>query len=294
MEPSSSPKLPYNPASDGFAAKAWECLRRNKAFWKDLHLHGATSEDDAVDLLHIFQTRMATHPFFAAISDPLMVWSEAWDGGDPEPAYYRARSLSIHMSWPEIHPDTRGYLENALCRYGAFPVEITDHSEFDPHYKDYSPVAAKKFLSSFVSNLDLHRAIYVPTTVWDRKHKEDILREVSELLGAPLAKDARWLKNRGRYLGTERLWRAYLLFESWLQRGCDRDLAMRLTAYLMYGTAAAKIALGNAVDPKAAQAFLQRFKLHHNHHSTVEKFIDGIERAIESVYPKFCPIAVNA
>ena len=57
---------PYNPASDGFTAKAWECLRRNKEFQRDYHLDETDSEEDAQHLYHIFWSHMATHPFYAA------------------------------------------------------------------------------------------------------------------------------------------------------------------------------------------------------------------------------------
>lgn len=283
---------PYNPASDGFTAKAWECLRRNKEFRKDLHLDDADSEDDAVDLLHIFQTRMATHPFFAAIRDPLIDLSEAWDdSGDPEPAYYYLRSLSIHMSWPEIHPITQGGLEDGLGRYGAFPIEIPDRSAIDPDDKKYSPDKAEKLLADLASNLDTHRAIYVPATVWDRRHKEDILREVAELLGVPLAKDARWLKNRGRALGTEAEWRAFLLVEQWRSRECGKlgpTIAANLAAWEIY----AGESFGNTCTERkeAAENFRQECHKLHQHTATIERRVRRVEQAIKSVYPIFDPL----
>lgn len=289
MEPSSSPKLPYNPASDGFAAKAWECLRRNKEFYRDYSSEKAHSEEDAQDLYHIFRSRMETHPFYAAIWAPLMENSSVWPE-DRETFWFYARSLHPWTTWPEIHPDIQGFLRRALCPNGAFPVETPDRLEIDPHHQDYSPVTAKNFLASFATELDMHRAIFIPITVWDRSHKEDILREVSELLGKPLAKDARWLKDNGRALGTKAEWHAFLLVEQWRSRelgGYSITKAANLTAWEIFE----EEVFGDAVSQRkeSARAFLANCTKLHKYTSNVEKRFAQIEHAIKSVYPVFRP-----
>lgn len=182
MEPSSSPKLPYNPASDGFAAKAWECLRRNKEFYRDYSLENAHSEEDAQDQYNIFRSRMETHPFYAAIWAPLMENSSVWPE-DRETFWVYARSLHLWKTWPEIHPDIQGFLRGALSPSGAFPIETPNRLKIDPYHDDYCPITAKGFLAGFVNELDAHRVICIPVTVRDRDHKESILKQVADLLG---------------------------------------------------------------------------------------------------------------
>lgn len=280
---------PYNPASDGFAAKAWECLRRNEAFSHDLYHYDATSEDDAKDLAAFLRAHMATHPFYQAVYEPLVEWS-AVEPEDKETCHYRARSLDLGMTWPEIHPETQGDLENGLCPYGAFSVETPGRSEIDPHHEDYSPVTAKNFLASFATEPDMHRAIFIPITVWDRSHKEDILREVSGLLSKPLAKDARWLKDNGRALGTKAEWHAFLLVEQWRSRelgGYSITKAANLTAWEIFE----EEVFGDAVSQRkeSARAFLANCTKLHKYTSNVEKRFAQIEHAIKSVYPVFRP-----
>ncbi len=304
---------PYNPASDGFTAKAWECLRRNKAFQSDWARALLDKCDDSVKVwqkikspnpdieelaryldnpakpINVFKSRMATHPFYQAIYAPLVEWSQV-EPEDRETCHDRARSLDLSMTWPEIHPDTQGYLGNAFSRYDASPVETPNRAEIDPYHKGCSPVATKKFLSDFATNLDTHRAIYVPATVWDRKHKEDILREVSELLGAPLAKDARWLKDNGRALGTKAEWHAFLLIEQWRSRewgGYGTTKAANLTAWEIFE----EEVFGDTVSQRkeSARAFLSSCTKLHRYTSNVEKRFAQIEHAIKSVYPVFLP-----
>jgi hypothetical protein len=305
---------PYNPASDGFTAKAWECLRRNKAFQSDWARALLDRCDDSVKVwqkikspnpnieelsryldnpakpINVFKSRMATHPFYQAVFEPLVEWSQV-EPEDKETCHYRARSLDLGMTWPDIHPDTRGYLENGLCPYGAFPVATPDRAEIDPYGKDYNPAKAKEFLSNLTTDLDTHRIICVPVTVWDREHKERIISEVADLLGKPLAKDARWLKDNGRTLGSEAEWRAYLLVEQWREpRGANYGVGMaaNLAAWEIYGKEDFGIEPQDRI--KAAKAFREGCSKTHKYTSKVDKQVKLVERAIKSVYPVFDPI----
>jgi hypothetical protein len=280
----------YNPASDGFAAKAWECLRRNKEFHRDYGLENAHSEEDAEHQYSVFRSRMETHPFYAAIWAPL-VENSSVQPEDRETFWVYARSLHLWTTWPEIHPDIQGFLSSALSPHGAFPVETPNRLKIDPYHNDYSPVTAKEFLASFANELDTHRVICIPVAVWDRPHKERILGEISALLGAPLAKDTRWMKKLGRALGTAAEWRAFVLVEQWRERrGANYGFGMaaNLAAWEIYGKEDFGIEPRQRI--KAAEVFRKRCSKIHKYASKVEVQVHLIERAIKSVWPVFDPI----
>ncbi len=281
--------LGYNPAEDGFPAKAWECLRRNKAFYDDLNLSHAKSEEDALSLAEDFKAHMQSNSFYRAIYSPLVEWS--W--GDPdekEDWYHLTRCLDLGTAWPKIHPDTRDLIEDSLSPHEALNFETPNFEEIDPYKKNFSDAKAKKFLSELANSLETHRLILLPATVWDRQHKGRILAEVSEILGNPMAKDARWLKNSGRALGSEAEWRSFLLVEQWRNPRCGNygpGMAANLAAWEIYGGEdfgeEPKVRLG------AARAFLKHCEKFQKHAATVEKHVRLIEKAVSSVYPVFDP-----
>ena len=283
---------PYNPAKDGFPAKAWECLRRNEAFYDDYSLSNAHCEEDAIDEAEHFKSHMQSHPFYNAVYAPLVQWSECHDSDDREQRYFLLRSLSLHESWHEIHSETKGYLEASLARLEAIEIETPEPIDIDPYSEDdFSETVAKKLLSELWENRSTHRPICIPSVVWDRRHKESILAEVSEILGKPLAKDARWLQNNGRVLGSEAEWRAFLLVEQWLKDECGSygiGMAANLAAWEIYG--GEDFGEKPNIRLKSGKAFRIRCSESHKQTSTIQKRAQKVMRAIKSVYPVFNPV----
>lgn len=280
----------YNPAKDGFPAKAWECLRRSRALRNDVNCVGAESEDDAIDMAAEFRSKMETHPFYRSVYAPLVEWPHYGHDGDKEGLHYFSRRLEFEMPWPDIHKETQGWIENSLQPQSASVVETPPADEFHPHSKYYKDVKAKGLLSDLSEWLVTHRVIVLPQVVWDKPHKARLLAEVEKLIGDPLAKDARWMKNTGRLLGSEAEWRAFLLVEQWRNPSAGRyglGMAANLAAWEIYGGE------DFGTDPQlrvaAAKDFLGGCGKIQKHAATVERHVRRIEKAIASVYPDFNP-----
>lgn len=286
----------YNPAKDGFPAKAWECLRRNQAFWNDVHCVGAESEEDATDMAIELRSQMETHPFYRSVYGPLVEWPHYGHDGDREGLFYIARRLDFEMPWPSIHKETQGWIENSLYPQSASIVETPPTGEFDPYSRHYEEAKARGLLSDLSQWLLTHRVIVLPQITWDRPHKDRILAELEKFIGEPLAKDARWLKNTGRVLGTDADWRAYLLFEQWrddLKRDFSRDLAINLVAQEIYSKGEITFGVGSEQRVKSAKHDIKGKSSLHAQCYRVRQNVSRIEKAIESVYPVFNPIEVT-
>lgn len=280
----------YNPASDGLPAKAWECLRRNKAFLSDFSLEGAASDEDARDMAEEFRAQMASHPFYAAVFEHLRgcVWHDPEDKND---AASIECLFDICTPWSKLHSLVQGAIEDAFVRRNTRAVETPPYWELDPRGRRFSRKRSDQFLASIAPQLEGHRLVQIPRTVWDNAHKKALVAQMSELLGKPLAKNTHWLKNSGRTLGTKSQWRAYLLVENWRREACG-GFALRKAASLAAFEIYANDSFGASPEQRrtAASEFLRISPKLHRHASDVEKQFQEIEKAIVSVYPVFEPL----
>jgi len=252
----------YNPADDGLAAKAWECLRRNPEFRHDRNFRGARSQEEAEHSIAHFRARMSSHPFYQAVFLHLRGWTP-YTSHDDDRTVSKFSPIDESMAWPELDPLAQGSLEDSLARLDVMTKEI--------------PVSDRT-----------HRPIWIPVNVWDARHKADLLLQVSALLGRPIAKDARWLKNPGRTLGTRAQWKAFLLTEKWRTKECGEygiRIAASLAAYEIYG----KTSLGDSPKERcaAAKEFRRETPKLHPQTSSVEAQSRALDSAIGSVYPTF-------
>ena len=297
-----SPK-PYNPCADGFAAKAWECLRRNEKFlaYCDDYLE-AKSEDDAETATQWYFSD-DTHPFHRAVLGHLV-------GFDPLRCGDELARLWPGNSWRELKVEIQADFESALSWNNACRMPTPDWPVINPfkpqtttsYYsgqklltssiRSYSADAHRKCLEQLEEQSLTHHFIAVPKVVWTPRHRKEIELQVGELLNKPIG-NVKWIKPSGGTLGSKALWAAYLLFEEWTKAGYGRGRACGLVAWEKYEAKSVRQDFGQT--PKARKQAAADFlatsigKKQPEKKDTVEGHVASIEKAIKSVFPLFVP-----
>ena len=282
------PKL-YNPCADGFAAKAWECLRRNKNFKEALGGQPEYDRDGSFDGFSwntdITEDMFPFHREALVMLngyDPLLVEC-VWDSG-----------VSLEQSWKKLPQDSRNRLHNTFLRqlpyiYSVTKIETISHLA-DP--KSYSESESRKFLGDLKECLKTHELIAVPKFIWDTRHIKEIIDEFKKLLSKPRG-NVKFLKPTGSTLCTEQEWSTFLDYEEWTRLGFKRQDAANLAAERprvidvgnpLYGF---KVTQGTDADRKEVARKFLRNKKSHAHRTRAEKRISNLEKAIASVFPSF-------
>jgi hypothetical protein len=286
---------PYNPCDDGFAAKVWECLRRNRIFRRALKKHRAPNATPPSVGTSFFVSERNKWARYALIH---LVPSQAY----PEKIYAKRQSkidqpkFTEEEAWPTTSEDFRCHLElihqerNRLLKPLLPPPfeiiwKLTKQTE-PVSYKDVLAVwdwLAQEAHRAWEENL----VLVVPKQVMDTNHKRRLIAEFTQLLSPPSA-DARWTKARGRLLGSWRKWRSFLLVESWERLGLARDEATNITAFECYDG----VHFGRT-DEQRLGNFRRDYRnvSRHKRFSKVEDDVRAIEACIASVYPDFNPKA---
>ncbi len=278
----------YNPCIDGFTAKAWECLRRNKEFQESTGGHadfdrygnfeGYTFNSDLEEDMHPFH-RVAL----------VMI-----NGYDPLLSDDTLKSCTLSTSWKELSADFRERLNWTLMRHMPECFSVPDLNTINPFAcdKSYSESKSRDFFWELNEYLTAHRLIAVPGFVWDTAHQKAIGREVKKLLSKPKGK-VKQLKPTGSTLGTKAQWNSYLLYEEWTRAGYGQGRAVGLASWELYEKKKGKRDFGNDSKARiqAAKAFLDSpaGKQEPDQKYTVEQHIGYIEKAIASVYPTYAP-----
>ena len=280
---------PYNPCADGFAAKAWECLRRNKKFKEALGGHPEYDCDGSFD--GFSWNINITEDMFPFHREALVMLN----GYDPSLAESNWLSDSdISQSWQMLTDEFRNRLDDALMRHAAdrFLVpSIVTISPF-PISKSYSESQSRQFFGNLDEYLKTHELIAVPKFVWDTAHIKVLTDEFEKLLSKPMG-NVKLLKPTGSTLGSEAQWGSYLLFEEWTQEGYGRGRACGLVAWEKYEAKNVRQSFGK--NPKARKQAAADFlatsigKKQPEKKDTVEGHVASIEKAINSVFPVFAP-----
>jgi hypothetical protein len=197
----------YNPCKDGFAAKAWECLRRNKSFnqlLKNENLLGST-EAHRDDLAFIFGKLPSRFAFSA--------YCEIGMGGLTEDQL---------PPWPELGDQARIALTKTT-EWMELPTKINlpfdgegpfDNSEISLRLGAYDGLVVR-----------------IPKAVLDTGHRRHIMSYLDALVPKTSTK-YQWRKPEGGLLGTELAWATYLKFEQLERRTGSRVHALNLTPYV--------------------------------------------------------------
>ena len=255
----------YNPCKDGFAAKAWECLRRNKSFNQLLKsgiLRGRTkaSRDHLAAILGRLPSRFA----FSA-------YCEIGMGGLTEDQL---------PPWPEIGDEAKMALTSAAERM-ELPTKVN------------LPIAGEGPFdnSEILWRLGAYDGLIVriPKAVLDTGHRRHIMSYLDALVPQTSTK-YQWRKPEGGLLGTELAWATYLKFEQLERRTGSRVHALNLTPYVSSKTPDREVERLMRGDSMGKAEFDRLKKIgRHKRHSQSESYVLGIEAAIASVYPEFKP-----
>lgn len=265
-----STPLFFNPAKISLAAKAWECLRRNEPFKELVRSYFLTPESERWPQTQLFvhaenncnTIARAAFDYIAFYHDPeeptLPLWSALpwqlkeklersveWEIGEGLPAMIEFASLSL--------------------RHGDKGLEIR--------------CGPMKFIRS-----DQYLLIAVPKRIRDKKHRAEIITNISELIPTPFA-DARSLEGRGRVLGTEKQWDAFLRYELWKECDFGRGIAAKLVS----AERRENEKFGNTQRSRLAKAkkYLKENPKRPKSAYDFECDFEVIESAIDGVFPKF-------
>lgn len=257
----------YNPCNDGYAAKAWECLRRNEAFKKiSANLSAALDADDAKEIYY--------DAINGALNEGNRVAFETIGQGSV---------WGLERVWPDISAKARRKFE-ALFEPSEPAIDLY------PSFKGAQLKAAIiradddriKYCHDFL-------ILLVPRFVRDTNHRNALKKQFDEEILPQAVPNARLLKGSGRILGGDADWQSYLLYEQWQQLGYGLDKATQLIAWERYGKE--KFNFGRTPEKRRKRA---EEKLEDELHPSkwVGRVVDQIrvvERSIESVFPQFSP-----
>ena len=278
----------YNPCADGFAAKLWECLRRNEQF-KDECKSWSTIKSKASWAATIarLESSISPAPLFAIVRHLFL-------GPDirvPIEDHFKSLSLTLKKTWPELDAENREWFLSFGAREKLERAHIPNFT-VPRKNKKRADADADFFLMEARYFNDTHQLCYVPKFIWDSDHKKQIERQLEELLGKPIG-NKKLLKSTGSTLCTEQDWNTFLDYEEWTRLGFERQDAANLAAERqrvikaenpLYGVEATQ---GTDVELKKAAKNFLRLNKPHPHRTRAEKRISDVERAIVSIFPSF-------
>ena len=278
----------YNPCKDGFVAKFWECLRRNKEFLDAANYFGAKTEDDALDAIQWIKQISEENPLYDIIFRHMFLSGEEQLQSRGEEAI---PSLGTLSNWRQLHAKIRIYISDSLERFSAFSLDVPNLKEINPYPFHESELNKSKFskdkCGSFFYDLEetlkTHRLIAFPNYVWDKEHEKQLMLEIKAILGKNMG-SVNTLKPNGRSLGSNAEWRAFLLVENWERDGFTFKEACSLAAHEVYG----KVDFGSDPDQRVSKA--KTFTKKHSQLSKIESGCKRIRSCISSVYPNFKPV----
>jgi hypothetical protein len=260
---------PYNPATHGLPAKAWECLRRNSDF-KAVIDAARSSREETQEQAHI-------------------AWLEAMLAVN-QPAHFLLgrfnEPFNLAQPWPEFPAQFKAEFERFFSteRKHSFGDDFASFSGGGslPYVVDSIPEGA-----DIIAPMG-HTSVAIPNHIRDPRHRAAVIRSLIKLVRKPSAGDVRATANNGRVLGTEAEWRSFLLAEQWQESaGFLPGKAANLAAWEIYG--GQTFGGSGKARTTAADRFLTENPKSHKRKSKVEEQVRAIETAIHSVYPDFAP-----
>lgn len=259
----------YNPCTHGYAAKAWECLRRNSLFLKRL-------EDEAMLQAQIDQESLYDENGKLVYEPEPPKWYR-----ELKPNRLAGAAIRMMDCPPDKHLGTGIRAENGkTCKD---PWTSLSKSEQQMIRASLWPGLAKEIPLSESTSKEWPKLqpdyliIQAPREILDQAHRKRLLKSIDSLLPKNRAK-TKWMKPSGRILGTRRAWEAFLWFEKWhYDQGIERALNF----------AAMNVFDGGFEASSLTKRDMQLSR--HPHFSTTKALVDQINQAIQSVYPDFRP-----
>lgn len=282
----------YNPCADGFAAKAWECLRKNEEFKKfcvDAEKERWADADRAAILDPSCPSSSSIEIDEPFINDVIQcIYNDAAPSG---------KRLSITDAWPAIADDVKNILQAAFRLANTHKFTLSDGL---PQIKLFGHKYSGPELTGLLREHEkfslTHYLIAVPKFIWGTAHKNKIQKEITSHLKV-ISGNTRLTRITGSTLGTEQEWNTFLDYEEWNRLGFERKEAANLAAERkrsikaedpLYGFKASQ---GTDVERKKAAKNFLRVNMSHAHRMRAEERIRNIEKAIASVFPSFSPFS---
>lgn len=264
-----STPLFFNPAKISLAAKAWECLRRNDLFKEIVRSYFLTPESERWPQTQLFENaeknsnRIAEAGFcfiaYHATEDaPLPTW-EALPWNVKEKIEW-----SVDLEMGEAIPEIIDLESISVCK---------GNSGLELHRNLRSAIRTGSTL-----------LIALPARIRDKKHRAIVEKHILSFIPEPIA-DSRSFEGKGRLLGTEMQWDAFLRYELWKELGYSRGTAAILVAAERRG----KVDFGKERSDRTANAkrYLGNGEKRLKSAYDFECDFEVIEHAIDGVFPSF-------
>ena len=283
---------PYNPCADGFAAKAWECLRRNEKF-KKFCIDAEKKRWAAADSSAILDPSCPSSSSIE-INEPFLndVINCIYNNAAPS-----GKRLSITDAWPAIADDVKNIILDAFRLAHTHKFTLSDGlPQIKLFGQSYSVPEINGQLREHEKFSLTHDLIAVPKFIWGTVHKKQIQEEIKSHLEV-ISGVTRLTRITGSTLGTEQEWNTFLDYEDWKRLGFERQEAANLAAERkrsikaedpLYGVKASQ---GTDAERKKAANIFLRVNKPHAHRMRAEGRISNIEKAIASVCPSFSPFS---
>lgn len=271
----------YNPAADGYASKAWECLRRNLAFRTEIDAFRQAlraQQHPKIGALAKQDRNLIPAQAFLAVSSQL-----AKKGSLLRTGYGELPPKIEDTAWPELPELLRHCLESAanvdfepLRQLDPMPVDAIGQPLLygNPEQQD----AFLRWTKTIPTNSEAYTIVAIPRRVRDTQRRQMCKKALLELL--PTASQrAKKLKPTGRALGSRTEWAAYLFVEAELGAGKSKLSAWTSAAIQFYGGRLRQIPHGiKAHAREMRRVATQRMPL-------IEMHVKAIEEAIRKSYP---------
>lgn len=273
----------FNPASSGFPAKVWECMRRNPDFTRDVEETKKARKQGGINSPAFIP---AGHPCSYFVGYALV------HGGYREQVAGPLIRFTYRDPWPKLPTAFRERLSAMLAGEPLSEIRVYDETNdctvdiasIAPWYRD--DMTADEFWQLFVEFYGIDRRILtVPRFVRDSEHRKALMRSLDKLIPKAAPKSGRKFKAGGRALGSVREWDAYLAYQHYLPMG---ELeAKQMASWFCFGRE--EFSQWNERDRCSAAGLAQARSFHEKQSTHTTTRIKAIEQAIADVYPAFRP-----
>lgn len=265
---------PYNPADHGFAAKVWECLRRNEAF-RNYLMQLRERRHEFSYMQTEFRQNCSVNFLVAFIVTEIF-------------GYYVNGNLEIlNVPWPLLHDDGfRDHISRIVDpSYGPMP-RVIDSLAVSDQNNPFDERLSWRTLSKG------HNIVAIPRVVRDSEHRKKILEYLGHLVSKAPVKRISFrdnLPSGGKMFGTRKDWEMFLFVEALRQRKPPRSSpeltledALKFAAWRFYEAETfdeSKIFSAEGRQT-ARRMYVRRGEKVRNH-------MAPIENGIATVYPRF-------
>lgn len=226
---------PYNPTNDGPEAKAWECLRRNKAFRSRADRLGKVLTGEFIPGAN--PDRIPGPSYAPMVREK---WLHSIQSGPARLALEflfpaeQASGFDVETPWPQTPAIFRAGLTSIM--EGVMPEVILPPPR-ELLGRLTSADARLKLAGWFNYARPLmaaNQAVSIPAAIRDPQHRKVVIAAILKRVPQPFLKAAPRTQRGSSYLGSDTQWRAFLMAEYYEGMGASRLHARNLVALFLY------------------------------------------------------------